>query len=212
MKRYKILKLICPVLALLLLTSCTSIKNIVFNIAENASETVGEYAEKNGYNNPHKYAVSTFNEVLELIQAKNSQAIFDMFNEDARANVDLMFQIEDLVEFMNGEITEIGHIGASNAYSSVRDGITVSSAYTATADVTNNNGVLYWVKVNVITADEDETKLGLDWIYILDCNVKTVYSTKWENWNERRINGAKEPEPERPENMEVGVHYFKSQE
>ena len=71
--------------------------------------------------------------------------------------------------------------------------------------------MLYWFKVGVVTTADDETKLGLDWIYILDCDVQTEYSTEWGNWNDRRINGAKEPEPERPEDMEVGVHYFKSQ-
>ena len=122
-----------------------------------------------------------------------------------------MPQIEKLVEFMEGEIIEIGHVGASNAYSSVRDGVTVSSAYTATADVRNDKGVLYWVKVDVITADNDETKLGLDWIYILDCKAFDSYVKECDAWNERRINGAKEPEPERPDDMEAGVNYFKDQ-
>lgn len=187
------IKVACLILSLLLLTGC------------------GNIIDQNSSQSPHKYAVTTFNEVFELIQAKDSQAIFDMFNEDARTNANIMPQIEKLVEFMNGEITEIGHVGASNAYSSVRDGVTVSAAYTATADVKNDKGVLYWVKVNVITADEDKTKLGLDWIYILDCDAKTVYSTEWGNWNERRNNGAQESEPERPDDMEIGVHYFKSQ-
>lgn len=187
------IKVACLILSLLLLTGC------------------GNIIDQNSSQSPHKYAVTTFNEVFELIQAKDSRAIFDKFNEDARTNANIMPQIKKLVEFMDGEITEIGHVGASNAYSSVRDGVTVSAAYTATADVRNDKGVLYWVKVDVITADEDKTKLGLDWIYILDCEAFDAYVKECSAWNERRINGAKEPEPERPDDMEIGVHYFKFQ-
>lgn len=205
------MKLICPVLVLLLLTGCSNIKDIIPNIADNASEAVSDYNEKNKYKNPHEYAVDTFNKVLELVQAKDSQAIYDMFSEYNKSNFEMMPDIEKLVNFLDGEIVEMRHIGASSDYSSVRDGVTVSAGYSATTYVTTENGTLYWFKVGVITTDEDETKLGLDWIYILDCDAKTEYSTEWGNWNERRINGAKEPEPERPEDMEVGVHYFKSQ-
>ena len=185
------------------LTGCGRITGLVSGVMEKV-ESLGE---ENGNISPHKYAVNTWNEVFERVQAKDTQGIYDMFSEDAKKYPDLMPEIEKLVEFMDGDVTEIGHVGASNSYSSVRDGVTVSAAYSATSDVETDSGILYWVKVGVITADEDETRLGLDWIYILDCNAKTAYSTEWGNWNERRINGAKEPEPERPEDMEVGVHY-----
>ncbi len=201
----------CPVLAVLLLTGCKNIKNIFSETAERVYSAVEEYSNNDGYQSPHEYAVATFNEVLALVQAKDSQAIFELFSEYNRNNIELMPDIEKLVIFLDGEIVKTRHIGASSDYSSVRDGVTLSAGYSATTYVTTENGTLYWFKVGVITTDEDETKLGLDWIYILDCDAKTEYSTEWGNWNERRINGAKEPEPERPEDMEVGVHYFKSQ-
>lgn len=216
MRIRKIFKFItCPVLAVLLLTGCGSVKknvkNIISDIAENVSEAVSDYNEKNKYNSPHEYAVDTFNAVLELVQAKDSQAIYDMFSEYDKENVDLMPDIEKLVEFMDGKVVEMRHVGASNDYSSVRDGVTVSAGYSATTYVTTEQGTLYWFKVGVVTTADDETKLGLDWIYIIDSDAFDNYIDKCVEWNDRRINGAKEPEPERPDDMEIGVHYFKSQ-
>ncbi len=211
----KLLKLICPILALLLLTGCSGIKDLASNVIERfkeaASETASANYEANPYKYPHEYAVNTFNEVLELVEAKDSRAIFDKFSEYDKAKFDMMPDIEILVNFLDGKVVEMRHVGASGDYSSVRDGITVSAGYSANTYVTTDKGTLYWFKVGVVTAADDESKLGLDWIYILSCDVQTEYSTEWGNWNERRINGAKEPEPERPEDMEVGVHYFKSQ-
>lgn len=226
----KIHKLILPLLAIFLLTGCdksvtdhmsdfaSGVSGVVSDIASGASDTVSDiaagvsgavsdYLEEAANNTPQHYAVETFNAVLELVQAKDCQAIFDMFSEYDKANVDLMPDIERLVEFMDGEITEIGHVGASNQYSSVRDGVVVSAAYSATADIKNDKGVLYWVKVGVVTAADDEAKLGLDWIYILDCDAFDAYIDECVEWDERQRNGNKEPEPERPENIEAGVNY-----
>ncbi len=211
----KIFKLICPILALLLLTGCSGIKDLVSTAIEKVKETTSEAVSANYEANPYKYpldyAVNTFNEVLELVEAKDSRTIFDMFSEYNKTKFDMMPDIEKLVNFLDGEVVEMRHVGASGDYSSVRDGVTVSAGYSANTFVTTDKGMLYWFKVGVVTTADDETKLGLDWIYILSCDVQTEYSTAWGNWNERRINGAKEPEPERPEDMEVGVHYFKSQ-
>lgn len=189
------------------ITGCSSIKDRAFEMLSDAIEKVESRNEENGNISPHKYAVNTFNEVFELVRAKDKQGIYDMFSEDAKKYSDLMPEIEKLVEFMDGEVTEIGHVGASSDYASVRDGVTVSASYSADALVTTDNRTLYWVKVGVITADEDETRLGLDWIYILDSDAFDAYTTEWGDWNERRINGAKEPEPQRPDTIEVGVHY-----
>ena len=130
-----------------------------------------------------------------------------MFSEYDKKNVELMPDIEKLVDFLDGEIVEIHHVGASNDYSSVRDGATIRAGYTATSFVTTDKGTLYWFKVGVVTASDDDTKLGLDWIYVLDCNVSDAYSTAWGEWNNRRINGAKEKELQRPDNIEVCVNY-----
>ncbi|MDE6030567.1 MAG: DUF5104 domain-containing protein, partial [Oscillospiraceae bacterium] len=180
---------------------------LVSDIASDVSGTVSDYLEEAANNTPQHYTVETFNEVFELIQAKNCQAIYDMFSEYDKANVDLMPDIEKLVEFMDGEVVEMRHVGASNDYSSVRDGVTVSAGYSAHTYVTTDSGVLYWVKVGVITAADDETKLGLDWIYILDSDAFDAYIDECVEWDEMRRNGAKEPEPERPDNIEVGVNY-----
>ncbi len=177
----------------------------VSDIASDVSGTVSDYLEEAANNTPHHYAVETFNEVFELIQAKDCQAIYDMFSEYDKANVDLMPDIEKLVEFMDGEVVEMRHVGASNDYSSVRDGVTVSAGYSATADVRNDKGVLYWVKVGVVTAADDEAKLGLDWIYILDTDAKTAYRNEWRNWYDN--DGDKSTEPQIPESMDIGVNY-----
>lgn len=197
------------------MTGCRSIKDlasdVIGRVREAASEAASANYEANPYKYPLEYAVNTFNEVLELVETKDSRAIFDMFSEYDKTKFDMMSDIEILVNFLDGKVVEMRHVGASGDYSSVRNGVTVSAGYSANTYVTTDKGTLYWFKVGVVTAADDETKLGLDWIYILDCDVQTEYSTAWGNWNERRINGAKEPEPERPEDMEVGVHYFKSQ-
>ena len=200
-----------PLLILFLLTGCSiNISDLLSNASDfvsEAADSISEQAEENSVLAPHKYAVKTFNEVYDFVQKKDTQAIFDMFSEYAKDNVDIMPDIEKLVEFMDVEITEIGHVGASNDYMSVRDGETIRAAYSASAYIKTEDGTTYWFKVGVITADDDESKLGLDWIYVLDCNAFEAHTDEWGEWNERRINGAKEDEPQRPEDMEVGVNY-----
>ena len=211
MRLRKIFKFIlCPVLAILLLTGCVNVKDIISNIADNASEAVSDYNEKNKYKNPHEYAVDTFNEVLELVQAKDSQAIYDMFSEYNKSNFEMMPDIEKLVNFLDGEIVEMRHVGASSDYSSVRDGVTVSAGYSANTVVTTEKGTLYWFKVGVVTAADDETKLGLDWIYILNSTLSSTHTDAWVEWRKNHFDD-KEAEPPIPDNMEIGVHYFKSQ-
>lgn len=208
-------KSILLVLALSLLTGCNiSVSDYVSDLISNASdfvseaaESISEQMEENSVLAPHKYAVKTFNEVFELVQEKDTQAIFDMFSEYAKENVDMIPDIEKLVDFMDVEITEIGHVGASNDYMSVRDGVTVKAGYSAAADIKIADGTTYWFKVGVITADADETKLGLDWIYVLDCKAFDAYVKECGEWKERVINGVKEDKPQRPEDMEVGVNY-----
>lgn len=208
-------KLVFLILALLLLTGCNErVTDYVSHLMSNASDYVSEvtdaaseYIEENPPITPHEYAVNTFNEVFELVQEKDTQAIYDMFSEYDKKNIDLMSEIDKLVEFIKGEVIEIRHVGASNLYSSVRDGVTVRAAYTATSFVKTDSEVTYWVKVRVITADDDETKLGFDSIYILNCDVKTSYVDECIEWNERRKNSSKENEPQQPEDMEIGVNY-----
>ncbi len=180
-----------------------ALSDTVSDIVAEVSDTVSDYMESN--KNPHSYAVETFNEVFEYVRMKDCQAIFDMFSEYNKEHIDLMPDIEKLVEFMDGEIIEIGHVGASNDYSSVKDGVTLKAGYSATSYVKNDKGVLYWVKVGVVTAADDESKLGLDWIYILDCDAKTKFTKEWRNWYEN--DGAKSTEPQIPESMDVGVNY-----
>ena len=199
-------KLFCAVLSTVMLTGCGAAKDIFFDTASRVAGAVESYNEENGNISPHKYAVNTFNEVFELVQAKDTQGIYNMFSEDAKNYADLMPEIERLVKFMDGEVTEIGHVGASNDYASVRDGETVSAAYSANSLVTTDSGILYWVKVGVITADEDETKLGLDWIYILDCNRQSEHTNEWVKWRETNFDDKK-AEPQIPEDMSIGVHY-----
>lgn len=210
LNNYK-LKFLAFTLIPLLLTGCSiNISDLLSNASDFVSEStdsVLEQAEENGIFAPQQYTVDTFKKVFKLVQEKDTQAIFDMFSEYAKENVDIMPDIEKLVEFMNGEITEIGYISASNDYKSVRDGETTSAGYSANSYIKTSNEITYWFKVGTITVDEDETKLGLDWIYILNCDVKNEYVDKRIEWNERRINGAKEDEPQRPEDMEVGVNY-----
>ena len=209
-------KLAFLILTLSLLTGCSEyVMDYVSDFMSNASDYVSEvtdsapeYIEENPTITPHEYAVNTFNEVFELVQKKDTQAIFDMFSEYARENVDIMPDIEKLVEFMDVEITEIGHVGASNDYMSVRDGETIRAAYSATADIETADGITYWFKVGVITADDDEAKLGLDWIYVLNCDTFDAYVKECGEWKERIINdGIEEDKPQRPEDMEVGVNY-----
>lgn len=108
-------KIIALGMALMLLTGCNgSIGDYVSDLISNASDFVSEQIEENIPLTPHEYTVNTFNEVFELVQEKDTQAIFDMFSDYVRENVDIMPDIENLVEFMSGEITEIRHIGASN--------------------------------------------------------------------------------------------------
>ena len=71
-------------------------------------------------------------------------------------------------------------------------------------------GTLYWFKVGVITTADDEKKLGLDWIYILNSTLQSEHSNAWAEWRTNNFDD-KEAEPKRPDNIEVGVHYFKSQ-
>ena len=204
----KILKFGCLILAVIfLITGCGNIKNILSDVKEQVFNTSEETSGKK-YRGPHDYAVDVFNEVLEFVKAKDSQAIFDLFCEYDRENEELMPDIEKLVNFMDGEIVEMRQVGASSDHGIVQDGVTVSASYSASTFVTTETGSVYWFRVGVVTSANDETKLGLDWIYILDCHAKTAYTTEWGNWNERRINGAKEPEPVRPDNIEVGVNYF----
>lgn len=199
--------IISLVLAITLLTSCScdGVLNAVTKVAEKIGNAAEERNEKNGKISPTKYAVQTFNEVLELVEAKDSQAIFDMFSEYNRENIDLMPEIEKLVNFLDGKIVEMRHVGASSDYCSVRDGVTVSSCYSADTYVTTDRGTLYWFRVGVITADEDETKLGLDWIYVLDSNAKTAFRDEWRYWYDNNRNQS--PEPQRPDDLEVGVNY-----
>ena len=209
------LKITSVILILTLLTGCsTNISDNISDLISNASKfvsgtekTTSGYVEGGGIFARQEYALETFDKVYELTQKKDTQAIYDMFSEYAKENVDIMPDIEKLVEFMKGEIAEIGYTSASNDYKSVRDGVVTSSGYSATADIKTEDGITYWFKVGVITEDADETKLGLDWIYVLDCNAFNDYTNEWGEWNERRINGAKEDEPQRPEDMEVGVNY-----
>lgn len=203
----KKIKLGCLIASITLLTSCScdGVLNAANKVAEKIGNAAEERNEKNGKISPHKYAVQTFNEVLELVEAKNSQAIFDMFSEYDRENVDLMSEIEKLVNFLDGKIVEMRHVGASSDYCSVRDGVTVSAAYTADTFVTTDKGTVYWFRVGVITTDEDETKLGLYYIYILNCTLSDEHTNAWVEWNNRRINGAKEEEPPIPDNMKIRV-------
>lgn len=199
----------------MLITGCSTnvsdnISDLLSNISKFVLETekkTSDYVEEGGIFASQEYALETFDKVLEFTQKKDTQAIYDMFSEYAKENVDIMPDIEKLVEFMKGEIAEIGYTSASNDYKSVRDGVITRAGYSATADIKIADGITYWFKVGVITADDDETKLGLDWIYVLDCNAFEAYTNEWGEWNERRINGAKEDEPQRPEDMEVGVNY-----
>lgn len=205
----------CKIIALTLLTGCNkNIADYVSYLISNgpdfvseAADSVSEHIEENTSITPHKYAVNTFNEVFELIQEKDTQAIFDMFSEYARENADIMPDIEKLVEFIDGEVTEMRRVGASNDYMSVRDGKTICASYSATAYIKTNTGMAYWFDVGVITANDNETKLGLDWIYVLDSNAFDAYTKECGEWKERVINGVEEDKPQRPEDMEVGVNY-----
>ena len=205
----KKIKVICPILAIMLLSSC-SIGDVAYNCVFTCADCVGNaaenYNEKNGKISPHKYAVETFNEVLEFVQSKDKQAIYDKFNEYARTNADIMPQIEALVEFISGEVTKIGHIGASNDYSTIKDGVTERAAYTATADIWVEDGTQYWVKVGVITEDKDETKLGVYYIYILNSTLSSEHTDAWVEWD-ANPSKIKEEEPPIPDNMSIRVGY-----
>lgn len=216
--RTRFYKLTFPLLAIFLLTGCgksiteyasdfaSGASELVSDIASDVSGTVSDYLEEAANNTPQHYAVETFNEVFELVQAKDCQAIYDMFCEYNKENdIDLMSKIEQLVEFMDGEVTEIGHVGASNDYSTVRDGVTMSAAYTADSIIETNGEIKYWFKVGVVTANADEAKLGLDYIYILNSSAKTAYINELVEWEEN--DDSKETEPQRPENMEIWVIY-----
>lgn len=208
LNNYK-LKFLAFTLIPLLLAGC-NISDLLSNTSDfisEAADSVSEQAEENGILGPHKYAVRIFNEVFELVQKKDTQAIYDMFSKYVKDNVDIMPDIEKLVEFMNVEISEMGHVGASNSYSRTKDGVAISAAYSASADIKTEDGITYWFKVGVITADEDETKLGLNWIYVLNCKAFDAYAKECGEWDQRRINGSKEEEPPRPEDMEVCVNY-----
>ena len=197
-------------LILFLLTGCSiNLSDLLSNASDfvsEAADSISEQAEENGILAPHKYAVKTFNEVYDLVQQKDTQAIFDMFSEYARENVDIMPDIEKLVEFIDVEITEIGHVGASNDYMSVRDGETIRAAYTASADIKTEDGTTYWFKVGVITEDEDETKKGLYYIYILNSTLSKEHTNAWVEWRTNHFD-EKEKEPPIPENMEIRVCY-----
>lgn len=191
-----------------LTTGCGSIKERIKGVVSDVKEqAVGAAQETIGkkYYGPHDYAVDVFNEVLELVKAKNSQAIFDLFCEYDRENEELMPDIEKLVDFMDGEIVEMRQVGASSDYSTVKDGVTEIAAYSASTFVTTENGTLYWFRVGVVTSANDETKLGLDWIYILDCDTKTAYRDEWRDWYDNKRTEL--PEPQKPI-FEVGVNYF----
>ncbi len=217
--RIEIHKVAPLILAIFFLTGCcnstsehfsdfaSNASELLSDVASEVSGAVSDYLGETASNTPQHYAVEIFNKVFELLQAKDCQAIFDMFSEYDKANVDLMPDIEKLVEFMDGEVTEIGHVAASNLYSSIVDGIAIDAAYTADSIIKTDNGVTYWIKVRVITAAEIDTKLGLDSIYILNCDVKSAYSKEWGEWNQRRIDGAKDDEPQKPENFSVKVNY-----
>ncbi len=201
------------VLMITLLTGCsTNIPDNLSDLMSNASEFVSEaegvvsnYVEGDGLFAPQEYTLETFDKVLELIQKKDTQAIYDMFSDYIRENVDIMPDIEKLVEFMEGEIAEIGYTSASNDYQSVRDGEVTRAGYSATAYIKTTDGITYWFRVGTVTTDEDETKLGLDWIYILNCNVQNTYVAEHGEWH--RNNGAKEDEPQIPENIAATVNY-----
>lgn len=180
--------------------------DFVSDMVSEASDTASNYLSEAAKSTPHHYAVEIFNKVFEFVQAKNCQAIYDMFCEyDKENDADLMLKIEQLVKFMDGEVVEIGHISASSNYSTVRDGVTESAAYTADSIIETNGGVKYWFKVGVVTTDKDETKIGLDWIYILDSSAKTAFVNEWVDWKEN--DGSKKTEPQQPENMEIWVIY-----
>lgn len=207
----KKIKVICSILALavLLLSSCSigdTAYNCVFNCVDCTATAVERHNEKNGKISPHKYAVETFNEVLELVQVKDKQAIYDKFNEYAKTNANIMPQIDELVEFVDGEVTKIGHVGASNDYSTVKDGVTERAAYTATADIWTEDSTQYWVKVGVITEDKDETKLGVYYIYILNCTLSSEHTDAWVEWD-ANPSKIKEEEPPIPDNMSIRVGY-----
>ena len=202
-------KMIPLILSISLLTGCgKSVTDYVYDLASNTSDLVSDYLEETANNTPQHYAVETFDKVLELVQAKDCQAIYDMFSEYDKGNVNLMPEIEKLVEFMDGEVVEMRHVGASNDDTSVRDGKTLKAAYTASTYVTTGSGVLYWVKVGVVTDDTDEAKLGVYYIYILNSDAFDAYINERVEWDERQRNGIKEPEPERPDNIEVGVNWI----
>lgn len=217
--RIEIHKVVPLILAISLLTGCrdsaseqfsdfvSNASDLLSEAASEVSGAVSDYLEEAANNTPQHYAVETFNKVFELLQEKDCQAIFDMFSEYDKENIDLMPEIEKLVEFMDGEVTEIGHVTASNLYSSIVDGKAIEAAYTADSIIKTDNGTTYWIKVRVITASDINIKLGLDSIYILNCDVKSAYSKEWGEWNQRRIDGFKEDEPQKPENFSAKVNY-----
>lgn len=217
--RIEIQKVVPLILAISLLTGCrdsaseqfsdfvSNTSDLLSDVASEVSGAVSDYLEEAANNTPQHYTVEIFNKVFELLQEKDCQAIFDMFSEYDKENVDLMPEIEKLVEFMDGEVTEIGHVSASNLYSSIVNGTAIEAAYTADSIIKTDGGTTYWIKVRVITASDINTKLGLDSIYILNCDVKSAYSKEWGEWNQRRIDGLKEDEPQKPENFSAKVNY-----
>lgn len=214
MRIHKFLKMLCPVLALTLLTGCGALNNVLDKahsaMIEHAESKQAADPECENYIDVYGYTVNMWHKVRHRVEDKETQELFDLFSEYNRNNVDLMPDIEKLVDFMDGEIVEMRHVGASNDYSSVRDGVTIKAGYSASTFVTTDKGTLYWFKVGVVTATDDETKLGLDWIYILNSTLQSEHSDAWAEWWENNFDDKK-AEPQRPDNIEVGVHYFKSQ-
>lgn len=215
MRLHKFAKILCPVLAVSLLTGCGALNNVLdnaySNMIERAESRQAADPECENYTDVFGYTVNMWHKVRHCVEDKETQKLFDMFSEYDKRNVELMPDIEKLVDFLDGEIVETRHVGASSDHASVRDGVTISAGYSASTFVTTDKGTLYWFKVGVVTAADDESKLGLDWIHILNSTLQSEHSDAWAEWWENNFDD-KEAEPQRPDNIEVGVHYFKSQQ
>ncbi|MGN0700712.1 MAG: DUF5104 domain-containing protein, partial [Oscillospiraceae bacterium] len=202
------IKIIAAILCCCLLTGCKPNYKKFF---ETVSQIVNKESNTNsveaeiGYD-PWQYAVDKWNEVLDKMEAKDVDGIYDMFSEYDQKNIpDLTAQIEGLVNYLDGEVVSKRHVGASNQYSRVRDGIVKEAAYTAQSYITTSNDTTYWVRIRVITAADDESKIGFSGISLLNSNLQTVYFDLLDEWRE---NGAKRnDEPDKPEGMRYKINY-----
>lgn len=210
MRSHKFAKILCPVLAVTLLTGCDAFNKALdythSMIVEQAESRQAADPECENYTGVHGYTVNMWHKVRHCVEDKETQKLFDLFSEYNRNNVELMPDIEKLVDFLDGEIVEIGQVGASSDYSSVRDGVTIKAGYSAKTFVTTDKGTKYWFRVGVVTAADDETKLGLDWIYILNCAVQSEHTNAWVEWRENNFDDKK-AEPKVPDNMTATVNY-----